>query len=324
MFTDGGAVTGGLLRELRTIAGIGLRTMAARTCFTTGYLSLVETGRKPVTPAVLAGYRRVLGDPTLGLANVDPERLQATIADPSTAGSSSLDDVAVILERTRHLEDVAGAELVAPVIRGMDGVARALAAERVGGSAAACVASEVARYRGWLEHAIGSPHVSNRALEDAAQLAEAAGDRSQLAHSYSFRAYTARHQGDTVRAVALTDAAIGVDGAHPILGVYDRYQRAELLAVHKESRQAGKALALADKAAEAADGIELPAFGYWYTAGFWGVQRGIVLALLGRQADAVREAAQGVAAMPAAHQSAEWLASMLAQIDPEMGSNTDA
>ncbi|MGW5455020.1 XRE family transcriptional regulator [Nocardia sp. NPDC003979] len=319
MFTDGGAVTGSLLRELRTIAGIGLRTMAARTCFTTGYLSLVETGRKPVTSAVLAGYRAVLGDPTLGLANVDPERLQATVTDPSTAGSSSLEDVAVILERTRHLEDVAGAELVAPVIRGMDGIARALAAERVGGSAAACMASEVARYRGWLEHAIGSPHVSNRALEDAAELAEVAGDRSQLAHSFSFRAYTARHQGDTARAIALTDAAIGVDGTHPILGVYDRYQRAELLALRKESRQAGKALALADKAAEAADGIALPSFGYWYTAGFWGVQRGVVLALLGRKADAVAEATQGVGAMPSAHHSAGWLASMLAQIDPEMG-----
>lgn len=295
--------------------------MAGRTCFTPGYLSLVETGRRPVTPAVLNAYRAVLDDPTLGLANVDPERLQATVTDPSAAGQSSLEDVAVILERTRHLEDVAGAELVTPVLQGIDRVARALAAERVGGSAAAGIASEVARYRGWLEHATGSPYVSNRALEDAARLAENAGDRSQLAHSYSFRAYTARHQGDTARAVALTDAAIGVDGAHPILRVYDRYQRAELLAVHRESRQAGKALALADKAAEEADGIELPSFGYWYTAGFWGVQRGIVLALLGRKADAVREASQGVVAMPAEHRSTGWLASMLEQIDPELSTD---
>ncbi len=290
--------------------------MAERTCCTPGYLSLVETERKPVTPAVLNAYRAALGDPTLGLANVDPERLQATVADPSTAGRSSLEDIAVILQRTRHLEDVAGAELVTPVIRGIDGVARALAAERVGGRAAASIASEVARYRGWLEHAIYSPHVSNRALEDAARLAEDAGDRSQLAHSYSFRAYTARHQGDTARAIALTDAAIGVDGAHPILRVYDRYQRAELLALRRQSRQASKALALADKAAEAAEGIELPSFGYWYTLGFWGVQRGIVLALLGRKADAIKEAMQGVAAMPAPHRSAGWLASMLDQIAP--------
>ncbi|WP_446226573.1 hypothetical protein ACTWPB_11965 [Nocardia sp. IBHARD005] len=120
--------------------------------------------------------------------------------------------------------------------------------------------------------------------------------------------------------MALTDAAINVDGAHPILGVYDRYQRAELLAVRKESRQAGKALALADKAAEAADGIALPSFGYWYTAGFWGVQRGIVLALLGRKADAITEATQGIAAMPAEHRTAGWLASMLGHVDREMNS----
>lgn len=118
MFTDGGSVSGGLLRELRTIAGISLRTMAARTCFTPGYLSLVETGGKPVTLAVLDAYRKVLGDPTLGLAGVDAERLAATVTDPTTAGQSSLEDVAVILERTRHLEDTAGAALVAPVVRG--------------------------------------------------------------------------------------------------------------------------------------------------------------------------------------------------------------
>jgi hypothetical protein len=275
-----------------------------------------------VTPAVLDAYRKVLGDPTLGLANVDPERLQATVTDPSSAGRSSLEDIAVILDRTRHLEDIAGAALVTPVIRGIDGLARALVNERVGGGAAAAMASEVARYRGWLEHAVGAPHTANRALEDAARLAEAAGDRDQLAHSYSFRAYTARHQGDTARAVALTDAAIGVEGAHPILGVYDRYQRAEILAVRGESRRSGKALMLADRAAEAVDGIELPSYGYWYTAGFWGVQRGIVLALLGRKADAVREAAEGVAAMPAAHRSTGWLASMLEQIAPQMSADS--
>ncbi|MBF6161047.1 helix-turn-helix domain-containing protein [Nocardia cyriacigeorgica] len=318
MFTDGGSVSGELLRELRGVAGISLRTMAARTCFTPGYLSLVETGGKPITPAVLDAYRKVLGDPTLGLAGVDAERLAATVTDPASAGRSSLEDVSVILERTRHLEDTAGAALVAPVVRGIDGVARALAAERVGGGSAAGLASEVARYRGWLEHALGCAHIANRSLEDAAQLAQAADDPDQLAHSLSFRAYTARHQGDTARAVALTEGAIAVVGAHPILAVYDRYQRAELLALRREDRKAGKALAAADTAAEAASEVELPSFGYWYTAGFWGVQRGVVLALLGRQAEAVREAEQGIAAMPPEHRCSGWLASMLRQVHPEM------
>ncbi|MFI1237512.1 helix-turn-helix domain-containing protein [Nocardia salmonicida] len=318
MFTDRGAVSGGLLRELRTVAGLGLRSMANRTAFTAGYLSLVENGHKPVSPAVLDAYRTVLGDPTLGLADVDLERLQATVTDPASAGRSSLDDITTILEATRHLEDVAGPELVTPIVRGIDAVARALAAEHVGGALAAGVASEVARYRGWLEHATGSPHTANRALEDAAVLARDAEDRSQLAHSYSFRAFTARRQGDLPRAVALADAAAAVDGTHPIVPVYDLFHRAQLLAMSGEHRAAGKALVIADRAAEATDGIELPSFGYWYTAGFWGVQRAIVLARMGRKAAAVDAAEQGLAAMPADHRSTGWATDMLDQVDPDM------
>jgi transcriptional regulator with XRE-family HTH domain len=315
MFTNG-AVSGALLRELRTAAGIGLRTMATRTAFIPSYLSMVETGRKPVTNAVLEAYRNLLGDPTLGLPDVDVDRLAATVADPAGAGTSSLEDISVILERTRRLEDTAGAFLVLPVIRGIDGLARALTAENVGGSTAASVAAEVAGYRGWLEHDTGHPHISNKAFDDAAQLADTAGDRSQLAHALSFRAYTARSQGDTERAVDLTEAAARVDGAHPILGVYARHQRAEFLAVRGDNRQSVKALVGAEHAADVTDGIDLPSYGYWYTAGFWGLHRGVVLSTLGRRCDGKREAAQGIAAMPSAHQSAGWLTPMLDLIEP--------
>ncbi len=310
-------MTGNLLRELRTVADIGLRTMAARTTFAASYLSEIETGRKPVTDAVVKAYRKALGDPTLGLTGVDVERLGATVADPAKAGASSLEDISAILERTRHLEDTAGAALVLPVVRGIDSLARALTAENVGGgSTAAGLAAEVAGYRGWLEHDTGRAHISNKAFEDAAQLADTAGDRSQLAHALSFRAYTARCQGDTERAIHLTEAAAEVDGAHPILGVYARHQHAEILAVRGDNRRSAKALAGAEHAADVTDGIELPSWGYWYTAGFWGLHRGVVLSTLGRRCDGKREAAQGVAAMPAAHRSAGWLTPMLDLVEP--------
>lgn len=64
--------------------------------------------------------------------------------------------------------------------------------------------------------------------------------------------------------------------------------------------------------------VPLPSFGYWYTPGFWAVQRGIVLALMGRRADAIREAELGVAVMPAAHRGAGWLSSMLTQVHPDL------
>ncbi|MFQ6331794.1 hypothetical protein ACLMAL_37540 [Nocardia sp. CWNU-33] len=108
--------------------------------FTPGYLSMVERGRRPVTDAVISAYRTMLTDPTLGLSDVDVDRLAASTSHPDGAGTSSLIDVSVILERTRHLEDTVGATLVVPVIRGIDGVARALASKRAGGAAAAAIA----------------------------------------------------------------------------------------------------------------------------------------------------------------------------------------
>jgi transcriptional regulator with XRE-family HTH domain len=312
-------VTGPLLRELRTAAGIGLRTMAARTAFSVSYLSEVETGTKAVTSAVLDAYRRVLGDPTLGLADVDIDRLAATVADPAHAGQSGLSDIAVILERTRHLEDQVGSSLVVPVIRGIDRVAKALAAERAGGAAAAGLAAEVSRYRGWLEHATGRPVIADKSLADAFGLAEIAEDDSQQAHSLSFRSFVARHAGDLPKAVALAENAIRTEHTYPALRAFDRYWRAELLAAQGDVSAAARALHIADKAAYAAEGTKLPAYGYWYTPGFLGVQRGVVLATMGRKADAIREASQGIAAMPADHQRADWLATMLEQIEPDWG-----
>jgi hypothetical protein len=291
--------------------------MATRTAFTPSYLSMVETGQRPVTDAVIKVYRDVLGDPTLGLPDVDMERLAATVADPSGAGASSLDDITAMLEHTRHLEDRVGASLVVPVVRGIDGIARALAAERT--CMAAGLAAEVSRYRGWLEHAVNRPRIADKSLADAFDLADIAGDGSQRAHSLSFRSYVARHAGDLPKAVALADAAIRADGTHPALSAFDRYWRAELLALQGDRSAAARALRVADKAAYAAEGIELPAYGYWYTPGFLGVQRGVVLAAMGRRRDAVKEASQGAAAMPADHQRADWLAAMLDQVEPGWG-----
>ncbi|WP_324193992.1 helix-turn-helix domain-containing protein [Nocardia farcinica] len=320
MVTDG-TVTGELLRELRCAAGIGLRRMAAQTHYTPSYLSLVETGRRPVTEGVLDRYRAVLSDPVLD--GVDVHRLGATVADPSGAGAAGVADLSVILGKTRHLEDTVGAAAVTPLVRGMDSTARELARYRSGGTAAAGLASAVARYRGWLEHDTGQPRVADRVLTDAARLAEYADDQSQLAHALSFRAYTARHMGDLRRALDLTDAALGVTRAHPILAVYDRYQRAELLARDDDTGAAARALAVADRAAEEAERFDLPTFGYWYTPGFWGLERGVVLAAMGRHADAVREAEQGHAALPAEHQGAGWARSMLEQVEPGMAGQVE-
>lgn len=285
-------MTGQVLRELRTIAGIGLRRMADRTHWSAAYLSQIENGTRPVPAAVVAAYREVLGgDPVAG-------RLEVAIADPSGVGVA---DVAVILERTRHLEDQIGASAVAPVVRGMDSLARALD-NRMG--------SEVSRYRGWIEHTLGYRATADKVLADATALAQ---DGPQRAHALSFRSLVARHNGELAKAIDLADAGLAEDGVHPALRTFDRYWRGELLARRGENRAAAKAIA-----PDSTESDELPPGGYWYTPGFLAVQRGLVLACMGRKADGIEEASQGLAQMPEAHRAADWIGVMLRQIDPEM------
>ncbi|MFI1919365.1 helix-turn-helix domain-containing protein [Nocardia sp. NPDC020380] len=313
MFAD--LVTGPLLRELRTVAGIGLRQMATRTAITVSYLSEVETGRKPVSPTVLNAYRTVLGDPTLGLAGVDVARLAATVADPTGAGSSSLKDVAVILDRSRRLDDAAGPQLVVPMARGLDGVARVLATENVGGPQGAALASEAARFRGWLELATGHPHTSDKAFGDSVILAEGAGDQSQLEHAMSFRAYGLRENGKLSAAIDLTEAALALRGTHPSLRVYDSYQLAKFLAAQGYAGDAIRQLRKADRAAEASHRTDPPEFAYWYSMGFWGLQRGRVLALAGEHRQARSEVVAGLDALPSADRAATWATKWRAVLD---------
>lgn len=285
-------MTGSLLRELRTVAGIGLRRMAEKTHFSPAYLSQIENEKRPVPPAVVEAYRRVLGnDPVVG-------QLAAATVDPGGAGVS---DVTDILERTRRLEDVIGAAAVVPVVRGLDSIARTLDNR---------LASEVARYRGWLEHAVDRRAMADKVLRDAAGLAQ---DGAQRAHALSFRSLTARHDGDLAKAVDLADGALAEDGVHPALRTFDHYWRAELLARRGERRAAARALAT-----DPPDSDELPPGGYWYTDGFLAVQRGLVLSCMGRRADGIEEATQGLAEMPAEHRGTDWLNVMLAQVDPEL------
>ncbi|AYF76424.1 XRE family transcriptional regulator [Nocardia yunnanensis] len=64
---------GSILRSAREAAGIGLREMARRTHFAASYLSLIETGRRPVTVEVVTAYERTLGRDAIvgGVANDD-------------------------------------------------------------------------------------------------------------------------------------------------------------------------------------------------------------------------------------------------------------
>ncbi|WP_280249454.1 helix-turn-helix domain-containing protein [Nocardia abscessus] len=304
---------GVLLRAAREAAGISLRGMAERTFYSKTYLGLIETGQRPVPAGVTAAYERVLGTTDLG-------RLTAAARSPASADPGILSDVAVMLSAIRRIEDTAGALAVLPAVRGMSAMVETFSREtRAARTDAAALASEVTQYRGWLEHAVGADTAARRSLATAVDLATESRDPDRLVHSLGFSGYvTWSATGDYSAVVALSDAALGVRGAHPVLVAYARIRRAELLAARGETNEAERALAAADAATEAADGVDPPEAMYWWTPGFGAVQRGGVLALLGRRSEAVLEATQGLATMPPEHRRTEWLASALRRVDPDL------
>ncbi|MET8650750.1 helix-turn-helix domain-containing protein [Nocardia aurea] len=303
---------GALLRAAREAAGISLRAMAERTFYSKAYLSLIETGQRPAPAGVTAAYERVLG--------ADLERLTVVARTPASVDAAALSDVAVMLAATRRIEDAAGAIAVLQAARGMSAMTEAFAeqARTAARDTAASLASEVTQYRGWLEHAIGADVAARRTLNTAVSLAQESRDPDRLAHSLGFLGYVTVSAGDYGEVLALSDAALAVRDAHPIVTAYGRMRRAELLAAHGDKGEAQRALALADAAADSTDGIEPPASMYWWSTGFGAVQRGGVLSLLGRPTEAVQEATAGLAAMPAEHLETEWLASALRRVDPDL------
>lgn len=74
---------GPTLRRLRLAAGVTLRRVAAAGKLSHGHLSLVELGRRPVTPSALNAYRKALGD-------------RAGRSGPSTYAAPDSEDAPVI------------------------------------------------------------------------------------------------------------------------------------------------------------------------------------------------------------------------------------
>ncbi|MFC8527000.1 helix-turn-helix domain-containing protein [Nocardia sp. NPDC057227] len=292
--------SGKALRTAREAAGVSLRALARCAHYSPGYLSQVENGQRPVTPEIVAAYEGTLG--------ADVGRLASATASPQHVDASALDDVADMLAATRRLEDRVGSVAVLPAVRGMAEMSEQFAGVSRGSIAApaARLASEVSQFRGWLEHAAGADPAARRSLSTALKLAEECGDPDRLTHALSFRAYVEAESANYAAADALSAAAVAVPGAHPLLGVYERFQRARVLALTGEPRAAEAALADADHAQAAAEDETPPEAGYWYTPGFYGLQRARVLRTLGLTEQASAEVVAAVEALPEEHRRAPW------------------
>jgi hypothetical protein len=302
-----------VLRAAREAAEISLPEMATRTFYTAAYLSMIETGRRPTPRGVAIAYERILGTTDLG-------RLVTVAHTPAAVDVSALGDVGTMLAATRRIEDATGVMSVVQTARAMTVMTLEFAREaRTVRTEAQALASEVMQYKGWTEHGIGADNASLRSSKKAVELAKESGDSDRLVHALGFAGYVEwSATGNYSQVIALSDAALDVRGAHPVLTAYATMRRAELLAARGETRDAQHALSAADAATETAAGVEPPASMYWWSGPFAHVQRGGVLALLGDTTNAIEAATVGLSEMPPEHRGTEWLASALRRVDPDL------
>lgn len=300
-----------MLRAAREAAGAGLREIARRTHYSPAYLSDIERGKRPAPADVVAAYETALGS--------DLDRLTSLTKTPASVDTAALSDVAVMLSATRRIEDATGPLAVLPAVTGMATMAETFAdqARSCAARKAAGMASEIDQYRGWLEHATGADKASGRSLRKAVELAQVSDDPDRLVHGLSFTAYVDLERGERTVAAALSDAALAVRRVHPLIRVYEHFQRARIHAVEAEPAEAQRRLCVADRAMEAADGHEPPEAGYWYTPGFFGLQRSRVLRMLGQEDRARQEVRAAVDALPEEHRRAEWAAKWRRAADGE-------
>lgn len=291
---------GRLLRASREAAGISLAVIAERTHYSKPYLGLLETGKRPLSQEHLTAYAQVLG--------LDLERLASVAKTSLRVDAASLVEMATILSATRRLEDSAGSAAVLPAVQGYAVLSESLMSDAplVTKHKIVSLASEIKQYQGWLELNCGNPNAAHQSFDRAILLAQESSDPDRLKHGLSFKGYAALDGRRMSEAAAFTDAALQITDTHPLLQVYDFYQRARIHAMAGEPYQAQKFLNTADKAAETAVDETPPDAGYWYTEGLWGLQRGRVLYLLGYQQEGTREIHQGLASMPKEHREAEW------------------
>nr|WP_255356909.1 helix-turn-helix domain-containing protein [Kibdelosporangium sp. MJ126-NF4] len=296
------------MRSARMAAGLSLAKMAERAHYSKTLLAYLENGERTILPEHVRAYERVL--------EVDLERLAAIAIRPTRVDLTSLSHIASILGATRRLEDTVGPALVRPTVRGLRDLSLAAVHEARGGldRATKSLASEVSQYLGWLELANGNRQAADQNLDRAIALAEQAENPDRLFHGLSFRAYAAQVHKRGSEASDYAEAASRVRGTHPRLRTYGEYDRARVLAETGERGAAQRRLVFADRMAVAASTEQPPSSGYWYTDGFWGLERGHVLGILGYEKQARREAEDGFSALPKAHRGTDWAGDLVNRV----------
>jgi transcriptional regulator with XRE-family HTH domain len=240
---------------------------------------------------------------------VNVEAVRHDVAKPWKVGPDALDAIGTVLAGLRRLEDATNSRTVASSVDQQIAIVQKFAkdATHEHRQQAVALAAEASTYRGWLALDMRDWKTADRSLNDATALAYEGQTQNLLVEAVGFKSYAALKRGEIVAAVSLRHAAQPLAQSEVERAVASLHL-ARTLAIAGDFPASDKALALADKAIEAAQGVPRDDYHYYVTDPWLLIQHGLVHAWAGRKQQAASDIAAGLADMPAEQRESEWAA----------------
>jgi hypothetical protein len=256
--------------------------------------------------------------PRAGTVPVDPEdreRVTLAVRHPRRVDVATVGALADVLAATRRLEDQMGSAAVLPGVRNDRALARSLLADARGPvrDRAGALVGELRQYLGWLLIQTRHPEQAQRELDAALALGVEFDDPDLTSLALSYKSYLAWMVDDPQEVIALSRAARRDQRVFVAQHAYNAYQEARGWAMVGERAEVDRLLGRADELAERAVArhAEAPPNMYWYSSGFFTLQRGFTWHTLKDVCvaqRAVTELITGLHEMPAAERDSEWAA----------------
>ena len=251
-------------------------------------------------------------DQDAGLTGDDLDRLCYAVRWPRRLDPRAVEALGVVLAAQRSAEDAIGAAPLVQPVSAQLVIVEHLVSEargRVRGQLVE-VAAQWAQYAGWLHATTGHLDAARAAWQQALAWATEAGDAQMAGTVLSWHGWIAEHTGELSAMVSLAAAAQRSRSAPG--RTYDLYQQARGYALTGQAAEAVRLLDAAGAAVAGAEPSQARPWEYYYLApGFWDLEHGLTLLVLGRHdpkraEQAVGALARGLAALPAGMRASDW------------------
>jgi hypothetical protein len=258
------------------------------------------------------------GVPDVGEVSADQDdwqRMTFAACHPRRVDTATVGALTDVLAATRRVEDRIGSAGVLPSIQAHRGLAASLLADarspirnRLGS-----LTGELHQYLGWLLAETGHLEQARVELDAALALGVEFDDPALTSLALSFKGHLAWMVGNPHGVIALSSAARRDTRVFIAQHAFNAHQEARGWAMACERGEVDRALAHADTLAERAltRQADTPPSLYWYSSGFFTLQRGLTWHTLGDTRVAARAATEltnGLHELPTAERDSEWAA----------------